>query len=206
MEFRRDGSPLRPLCSEGQVRKPRTEAVDPPARTLSRTPSLLPPHSRPSGLAQQKLQEGEAQAWFSAFTDKQSLSVAPASGLPGIRTGRTNEGDGSIPPPQMSPAERTSYRRRRPLWASRPRPVLGEREAALCHRLPGRSLQISLVRGGSQSSRSAAAKDRLGAAAPFRTLGENTYLPDNNRYQRTILIITVFGMAGLRLRLQNGSH
>lgn len=33
------------------------------------------------------------------------------------------------------------------------------------------------------------------AAAPFRTLGENTYyLLDNNRYQRIIMIIIVFGM------------
>ena len=39
-------------------------------------------------------------------------------------------------------------------------------------------------------------KIECGAAAPFRTLGENTYyLPDNNRYQRIIMIIIVFGMA-----------
>lgn len=205
MEFRRDGSPLRPLCSEGQVRKPRRlwtlqrgRSLEPQACFLP-TPGLQASPSR-------SCRKGKPKPGSPRSLINKSLSVAPASGLPGIRTGRTNEGDGSTPPPQMSPTERTSYRRRRPLWASWPRPVLGEREAALCHRLPGRSLQISLVRGGSQSSRSAAAKDRLGAAAPFRTLGENTYLPDNNRYQRTILIITVFGMAGLRLRLQNGSH
>lgn len=39
-------------------------------------------------------------------------------------------------------------------------------------------------------------KIECGAAAPFRTLGESTYyLLDNNRYQKIMMIIIVFGMA-----------
>lgn len=40
------------------------------------------------------------------------------------------------------------------------------------------------------------------AAAAFGTRGENTYyLPDNNRYQRIIMIIIVFGMANAVLKV-----
>jgi hypothetical protein len=53
-----------------------------------------------------------------------------------------------------------------------------------------------------QSSRPRAAKNRTHAAAPFGTWGENTYyLPDNNRYQRIIMIIIVFGMANAVLKV-----
>lgn len=45
-------------------------------------------------------------------------------------------------------------------------------------------------------------KIACGTAASFRTLGENTYyLPDNNRYQRIIMIIIVFGMANAVVKL-----
>lgn len=205
MEFRRDGSPLRPLCSEGQVRKPRRLWTLQRGRSLEPQACFLPTPSL-QGSPSRSCRKGKPKPGSPRSLINRVFPWHQRAGCPESEPEEQMRVTAVHPPPQMSPAERTSYRRRRPLWASRPRPVLGEREAALCHRLPGRSLQISLVRGGSQSSRSAAAKDRLGAAAPFRTLGENTYLPDNNRYQRTILIITVFGMAGLRLRLQNGSH